>query len=51
MMRDYDQGNLSKKAFNWGFDYSFRDWVDDHYAGSVAASKQAWNWNSTWEPT
>lgn len=27
------QGTLKKKAFNWGFVYSFRGWVRDHHDG------------------
>lgn len=34
--RGQDQGNLYKKAFNWGIAYRFRGWVHDHHDGSIA---------------
>lgn len=29
----YEQGDLRKEAFKWGFDYSFRGLIHEHHGG------------------
>lgn len=36
-MKRHHQGNLSKKAFNWGLDHSFRGLIHDHHGGKYGS--------------